>query len=309
MLHPRVLQEQIARSNENAHRLRCRLLCDLVDEFCPPPAVRHGPGRPTVFNDSLVMKMDLLGRLSGIRGETELWRHLTCFYGWLFPHLPSQSWLWRRLDQLAPKLAQLRQHLRHELGVDLEDIRVFDTLPLPLFKTWRPGRGNGFDLADWGHCASKNLDYFGFKLMLSITPDGIPDFYDLCSARPHDVKALEELASTLNGGLGLADKGFISRERLQRLAQIQNIIVLTYKRSNQKEQNSPLEQWLPEQYRQRIETTGSQLVDLLHIEDLGAKTARGLAKRVIGAMTAFTLGIYLNFLLERELLAVKSLFA
>ncbi len=62
-------------------------------------------------------------------------------------------------------------------------------------------------------------------------------------------------------------------------------------------------------YRQRIETTGSQLVDLLHIEDLGAKTDYGLAKRVIGAMTAFTLGIYLNFLLERELLAVKSLFA
>ena len=309
MLHPRVLQEQIARANENAHRLRSRLLCDMVDEFCPPPPVRTGPGRPVVFTDNLVMKMDLLGRLSGLRGETELLRHLARFYGWLFPQLPSQSWLWRRLAQLAPTLERLRQRVRHELGVDGDDIRVLDTLPLPLFKTWRPGRGNGFALADWGHCASKKLDYFGFKLMLSVTPAGIPDFYDLCSARPHDLNAVEELVSTLDGGLGLADKGFISRDRLQRLAQAQGIVVLTYKRTNQKDQNSPLEQWLLGQYRQRIETTGSQLVDLLHIEDLGAKTDYGLAKRVIGAMTAFTLGIYLNFLLGRELLAVKALFA
>lgn len=309
MLHPRVLQEQIARANENDHRLRCRLLCEIVDEFCPPPPVRVGPGRPLTFTDNLVMKMDLLGRLSGIRGETELLRHLERFYAWLFPQLPSQSWLWRRLARLAPKLEDLRHHLRHELGVDLEDIRIVDTLPLPLFKTWRPGRGNGFDLADWGHCASKKLDYFGFKLMLSVTPDGIPDFYDLCSARPHDLNAIEELVSTLHGGLGLADKGFISQERLQRLRQTQDTLVLTYKRSNQKAQNSTLEQWLLGQYRQRIETTGSQLVDLLHIEDLGAKTDHGLAKRVIGAMAAFTLGIYLNFLLGRELLAVKALFA
>ena len=70
-----------------------------------------------------------------------------------------------------------------------------------------------------------------------------------------------------------------------------------------------MEEWLLGQYRQRIETTGSQLVDLLHIEDLGAKTDYGLAKHVIGAMTAFTLGIYLNFLLGHELLAVKALFA
>jgi hypothetical protein len=309
MLHPRVLQEQIARANENAHRLRCRLLCEIVDEFCPPPSVRLGPGRPITFTDNLVMKMELLGRLSGIRGETELLRHLERFYDWLFPQLPSQSWLWRRLARLAPKLEDLRQHLRYELGVALDDIRIVDTLPLPLFKTWRPGRGNGFDLADWGHCASKKLDYFGFKLMLSVTPDGIPDFYDLCSARPHDLNAIEELVSTLHGGLGLADKGFISQERLHRLAQTQDVRVLTYKRSNQKAQNAPLEQWLLDHYRQRIETTGSQLVDVLHIEDLGAKTDKGLAKRVIGAMAAFTLGIYLNFLLGRELLAVKSLFA
>jgi hypothetical protein len=70
-----------------------------------------------------------------------------------------------------------------------------------------------------------------------------------------------------------------------------------------------LEKWVLNKYRQRIETTGSQLVDLMQIENLGAKSDRGWAKRLMGAMTAFTLGIYLNLLLDRDLLAVKALFA
>jgi hypothetical protein len=253
--------------------------------------------------------MDLIGRLSGIKGETELLRHLERHYDWLFPELPCQPWLWRRLRQLVPKMEQLRRHLCYQLGVDVEDIRIIDTLPLPVFKTWRPGRGNGFDLADWGHCASKKLTYFGFKLMLSVTPAGIPDFYDMCSARFHDVNALEELVETLNGGLALGDKGFIGQDRHVHILNKYGVHVLTYKKSNQKVQNSPLEQWLLNQYRQRVETTGSQLADLMHIENLGAKTDIGLAKRLIGAMTAFTLGIYLNSLLGRKLLAVKALFA
>lgn len=309
MLRQDIVERLLKEAQEKEHHLRCLLLCEVIDEFCPPPPEHKGAGRPVTFSDNMVLKMDLLGRLSGIKGETELLRHLERHYDWLFPLLPSQSWLWRRLQQVTAKIETFRRHLRHELGVDLEDTRILDTLPMPVFKTWRPGRGNGFDLADWGRCASKKLTYFGFKLMLSITPDGIPDVYDMCSARPHDVNTLEELVEWLRDGLVLGDKGFISQERQIRLLENQGVYLLTYKKSNQKEQNTSMEQWLLGQYRQRIETVGSQLVDLLHVEDLGAKTDLGLAKRLIGAMTAFTLGIYMNFLLGRKPLAVKALFA
>jgi hypothetical protein len=47
----------------------------------------------------------------------------------------------------------------------------------------------------------------------------------------------------------------------------------------------------------------------MHIQRTGAKTDMGLVKRVIGIVTAFTLGIFLNFLLGRPLLAIKALFA
>jgi hypothetical protein len=63
------------------------------------------------------------------------------------------------------------------------------------------------------------------------------------------------------------------------------------------------------QYRQLIETVFSQLAGHLHLQDTGAKSDLGLIKRVVGIVTAFTLGIYLNALLGRHLLAVKELFA
>jgi hypothetical protein len=168
MLRQDIVDRLLKEAQEKEHRFRCLLLCEVVDELCPLSPQRKGAGRPVTFSDNMVIKMDLLGRLSGIKGETELLRHLERHYDWLFPLLPSQSWLWRRLQQVTPKIEMFRRRLHHELGVDLEDTRVLDTFPLPVFKTWRPGRGNGFDLADWGRCSSKKLTYFGLKLMLSI---------------------------------------------------------------------------------------------------------------------------------------------
>lgn len=310
MIHPAIIAQQIEKGQQQ-HQQRVALLCQIVDEFCPPPAdeKNQGPGCPVTFHDNMIVKMEMLGRLSGIKGETELLRHLERHYRHLFPCLPSQSWMWRRLRALMPKIETFRRYLTSKLGLALEEIRLIDTVPMPVFNTARPGRGNGFDLIAWGYCASKKLYYCGFKMMLSVTPSGIPDFYDMCSAHHHDVNALEELVSTLVNGLALGDKGFIDEERQQQLLEHQGVYVLTYKRANQHTSNTPLEKWLLDKYRQRIETTVSQLVDLMQIDQLGAKTDVGWAKRLIGAMTAFTLGIYLNFLLGRDLLAVKALFA
>jgi hypothetical protein len=234
MIHPAIIAQQIGKAREQ-HQHRVALLCQMVDEFCPPPVddKKQGPGCPVTFHDNTILKMEMLGRLSGIKGETELLRHLGRHYHHLFPGLPCQSWLWRRLRALMPKIETFRHYLISKLGLPLEDIRIIDTIPMPVFKTARPGRGNGFDLIAWGYCASKDLYYCGFKLMLSVTPSGIPDFYDMCSAHHHDINALEELVSTLVNGLALGDKGFIDDERQQHLLKHQGVYVLTYKRVNQ----------------------------------------------------------------------------
>ena len=142
-----------------------------------------------------------------------------------------------------------------------------------------------------------------------ITWQGIPDGYDLFSARPHDVQVLDDLLGDRYDLIALGDKGFVTQVKQATFAVEQNVHLITYRRRNQKVQNGPLEQWVLHNYRQLIETVNSQLVDHMHLESSGAKTDYGLMKRVVGIFTAFTLGIYLNALMGRNPLAIKELFA
>jgi hypothetical protein len=249
----------------------------------------------------------MLTYLTGLKGETAILRHAERFYGHLGP-LPSQSRLWVRWRDMGGYIDAFRRFLLSKLGIDIEDMRIIDTIPVPVCRFFRRGRHRGFVEADWGYCASKDWYYYGYKLGLCMTTAGIPDFFDLFHARPHDVNFLETLVRYLDDCLVFADKGFIDQERSRRLEESQGVLVLTPKRSNQKQQ-TPLQSYVVNSYRPLIETVFSQLTEHMHLQGLGAKTGVGLCKRVLAVLTAFTLGIYINFVLGRPLLAVKELFA
>jgi len=288
----------------------CQLMFAVIDRFCDNQPRQNGPGRRKSYPDNDILKIDMLMHLTGKRGETEILREIERHYLAYFTAVPGQSRLWYRIRQALPLIERFRGHLRDQLGVTWEEIRILDSCPVPVaISTSRPGRGNSFDLAEGGYCASKKLSYLGFKLGMLITPQGIPDVYDLFSARPHDVKLLEDLLGDRWNILALGDKGFIDAPTQETLLQEQNVLLLTYRRGNQHQQNHPVEQWALNTYRRLIETVFSQLDGHMHLQHSGAKTDVGLIKRVMGIVTAFTLGIYLNFLLGRSLLAIKELFA
>jgi hypothetical protein len=89
---------------------------------------------------------------------------------------------------------------------------------------------------------------------------------------------------------------------------LKGIHVLTPKRSNQKPQ-VPFRSYMVNSFRPLIETVFSQLTEHMHLQNLGAKTDVSRCKRILALMAAFTMGIYINFVLGRPLLAVKDLFA
>ena len=280
-----------------------------MERFCKRhPRRKKRAGRPADYSDSLILKLVLLTYLSGLKGETAILRHAERHYWMYLGRLPSQSRLWVRWRDMSGYIEAFRRFLAHKLGVDLEDMRVIDIAPVPVCKFFRRRRHAGFVGADWGYCASKNWYYYGFKLGLCMTTAGIPDFFDLYHARPHDVNFLEAILARLRDCWVFADKGFIDQERAQRMQERQGVYVLTPNRPNQKQQ-TPLQNYVVNSFRPLVETVFSQLTEHMHLQDLGAKTDVGLCKRILALMAAFTMGIYINFVLGRPLLAVKNLFA
>ncbi len=304
------LAASIRESGELTHERLIEFMFAIITQFLSQVPAPLRPGAKKVYSDETILKIDMLMHLTGKRGETEILREINRHYRPYFDKVPDQSRLWYRIRQALPLIERFRRHLLAHLGIHYEDLRVLDSLPIVVAtKQSRPGRGNGFERADGGYCPSKKLKYYGFKLGMLITSHGIPDVYDLFSARPHDIHLLEDLLGDAAQIIAFGDRGFIGDPKRDQLAADQDVILITYRRRNMKVQNSPLEQWALGQYRQLIETVFSQLVGHLHLQDTGAKTDLGLIKRVVGIVTAFTLGIYLNALLGRHLLAVKALFA
>jgi hypothetical protein len=296
-------------SNYILHQKACQVLFREVEIFCKHhPRPKKRPGRTPTYSDSLIIKLVLLANLCGLRGETAILRHAGRHYGFYLGNLPPQSRLWLRWRDMSGYIEDFRLFLLFRLGVELEEVFIIDTAPVPVCKFFRRRRHRKFIGAQWGYCASKKWYYYGFKLGFCMSTAGIPIFYDLFFARPHDINFLEALVARLRDCWTLADRGFIDDARAQRLFDDDGVLILTPKRSNQKQQ-APLQSYVVNSYRPLIETVLSQLVEHMRLQDLGTKTDVGLCKRVIGAVTAFTMGIYINFVLGRPLLSVKELFA
>lgn len=292
------------------HEKLTRLMFAIIDVYCAkaPKQKRRGPKK--VYSDRMILKIDMLMHLTGKKGETEILREIKRHYRHYFDKLPDQSRLWYRIRDALPLIGRFQWALRDWLGVDEDEIRILDSQPIAVaVSNSRWGTGNGFERATGGYCASKKLSYYGFKLGMLITQHGIPDVFDLFPAAPHDSRLLDELSDHLNDKLLLGDKAFIDDSKRLVLREEQGVWLVTYRRSDQKQQNSSSEQSILRKHRSLIETVFSQLDGHMHIQSTGAKTDVGLIKRIMGIVTAYTLGIYLNFRLQRPLLKIKELFA
>lgn len=83
-------------------------------------------------------------------------------------------------------------------------------------------------------------------------------------------------------------------------------LLLPPRRGNQRQQQPALLTQAITHSRQVIETVTSQLASQFHVERNLATCMSGLAARIQAKLTAHTIGIYLNCLLGRPLLALQD---
>jgi hypothetical protein len=248
-------------------------------------------GAKPEFTDSEMITLMLMQEFIPFPSETQYVGFIRANYLALFPKLVDQSQYNRRARSLRLLVEQLRRYWVVQKGWHLHSRYLLDTKPVPVLGYKRDKRRSDFaGNANYGKCASRNLHYFGYKLVTVTTLNGIPMVYDLVPANTDERAAAETIIDYLAWCDLFADKGFLGLKWQTSIFDQTNNLIWTPRRSNQKCQNSPgLDRWLSK-IRERIEGVFHEVQDTgRNIERLLAKTVLGLTTRVITKLTAHLL--------------------
>jgi hypothetical protein len=282
----------------------------LVEEWWQEnrPKGRRGPGRPLSLSDAEVLALAILSQWPRFRSERDFWRFADVHLRPYFPKLVGQSQLNRRIRALEPELRSLQSHLSQALANDLEVYRVLDTTLIPAIARVRACRKGLFaGQATFGRSVSKTEWVYGFKVALSVTPEGIVTAFGLAPANCDERPIGEFLIASDGHNAFLADKGFSSLAWERRWLKEHGALVATTPQANARRAwTEEACRWVAGK-RQIVEGVIWQLKDLFGLERHRARTLDGLLTRLAAKVAAYTCGQMLNAALGRPLRSLASL--
>jgi hypothetical protein len=190
----------------------------------------------------------------------------------------------RRFHALAHRLSDAIDLLAAALTAGT--IFILDSVPLPVcrrVRAWRCRKVRGAEYC--GYCAAKKEKFFGWRLHLIITSEGIPASFDLLPASYHDLTPVHELMERLPSGATVyADKGYNSAEDEAWIEGETGIRLVPRRRENM-EPNTLAETFALQRYRGRVETVNSQLA-AWGAQRLHARTHEGWLCKVLASVFA-----------------------
>ncbi len=190
----------------------------------------------------------------------------------------------RRLHRLAHWFAALLDLLGEALAGHA--VFIIDSVPLPVCRRARARRCRKVRGAEYcGYCAAKGEKFFGWRLHLVVTPQGIPVAFDLLPASLHDLTPVHELMERLpTGAVVYADKGYNSADD-EAWIEGETGIRLVPRRKDNMAPNTLAETFALQRYRGRVETVNSQL-EAWGVQRLHARTHEGWLCKVLASLFA-----------------------
>ena len=259
-------------------------------------------GRPSLICDTEILTLAILAQWPRFHSERDFLRFASAHLRQYFPTLPSQSQFNRRVRALEEELGLLQSHLAKELAGGSAVYHVLDTTLIPAVVRVRACRKGLFaGQATFGRCASKTEWVYGFKVGLSITPEGVITSFCLAEASADERPIGEILIREDRHDTYLADKGFSSEDWERHWLRSHGALVAATPKDNSKRAWAECDQRWASGKRQIIEGVINQLKDWFFLERHRAKILEGLLARLASKIAAYTCGQYLNFQLGRPL--------
>jgi len=252
------------------------------------------PGPAPACTDAELGAIAVVRHLLGRRSEAGFLAEVGRDWGHLFPVLPCQSEANRRTRWLRGAFEQLRIVLAARLPED--DCQQVDTSALPVKHPSRvrgPDQwtGPGNDLAArFGRDAACAEWFYGFRL--AAKTDLGSRIVRAWSIVPAAVSERDVAVDLLEAGPAprdlLADKGFNGRAFAAQLAAAGTAVLVPPDKKHRAAMPSALLKVIAE-WRNRIETTFSEITDQMELARHGAHTFWGLLTRTAATIAAHTL--------------------
>lgn len=166
------------------------------------------------------------------------------------------------------------------------EVFIIDSMPLPVCKRVRARRCKKVRGKPYcGYCAAKREKFFGWRLHLICTADGIPVAFDLLPAAEHDLTPIHELTVGLPSGASVfGDKAYISADDVQTIFEETGVRLVSMKRKNMAP-NRWVDDFDLRQYRKRIETVYSQM-EAMGVQRLHTRTNHGFNLKTSASLLA-----------------------
>jgi Transposase DDE domain len=255
------------------------------------------PGRPgpaPACSDAELLAIAVVRHLLGRRSEAGFLAEVARDWGHLFPVLPHQSEANRRTRWLWGAFEQLRITLAARLPED--DCQQVDTSALPVKHPSRvrgPDHwtGPGNDLAArFGRDAAHAEWFYGFRLAIRTDLGSrVVRAWSIVPAAVSERAVAEDLLETGPAPRDLlADKGFNGRAFAAAQAARGTAVLVPPDKKQRASMSSSLLKVIAE-WRNRIETTFSEITDRMELARHGAHTFWGLLTRTAATIAAHTL--------------------
>jgi hypothetical protein len=163
---------------------------------------------------------------------------------------------------------------------------IIDSMPLPVCRRARARRNRKVRGRDYcGYCAAKREKFFGFRLHLICTPEGMPVSFAIVAGGYHDLTPLHELTFALPAGASVfGDKGYNSAPDEATIFDEIGVRLIPIRRKNMTPHD-----WVDEydlkRLRKGIEVVNSQL-EKMGIQHLHARTNTGFEIKVHASLFA-----------------------
>ena len=260
------------------------------------------------FTDVEVLTVYLFGLFKKRETVSDIHEYMEDHFSGWFPDLPSYQSYNRRLNRLKAVFSPLVEKALEEIdgeGARKNILRIADSMPIMMAKGQRASQATVASerIPDVGYCSSKDTFYHGVKLhvIAGKRSDKLPllDRAGMTPGSENDLQALRRVLPTIEGGVLCGDKAYCDGPLKERLAEDQNLDLLTPIKKEKGQQTLPAADKLYSEavsrLRQPIESLFSWIDEQTGIQRASkVRSYQGLVVHVFGRLAAAMLILALN---------------